>query len=267
MPSGTSTGVTPSGVNILPSVVSSSDNTKENHGHYKVGANWTVSPMVTLRGEMFYKDHVNNYTGYGASAGGQYILGYQFYGTKLTAIVKPLTNLTFTTRLVSQSGKMDTTVDFGSQYQSRDSKNYMFGETVDWNPNNQVYVQANLNVTFSTMKTAYPRAGGVANDVLRNSDNNYYNGSLVTGFVVDKATDAQVQVTWYSADNYTPVPSSLGYGASAKEYTATVGVKHKFTDQIIGNLKLGYIDSKNDTTGGNTNFRGPLAYVSLDYAL
>jgi hypothetical protein len=36
---------------------------------------------------------------------------------------------------------------------------------------------------------------------------------------------------------------------------------------MMGNAKLGYFDAKNDTTGGNTNFRGPLAYVSLDYAL
>jgi hypothetical protein len=33
------------------------------------------------------------------------------------------------------------------------------------------------------------------------------------------------------------------------------------------NAKIGYLDSVNDTTGGNTNFRGPLAYISIARAL
>ena len=58
-----------------------------------------------------------------------------------------------------------------------------------------------------------------------------------------------------------------GQQVAVKEYTVTAGVKHKFTDRIMGNAKLGYINSRNETTGGNTNFKGPLVYVSLEYAL
>ena len=263
-----STGVTPGGTTILPSVVGSSDNVKENHGHYKVGANWTVSQLLTVRAEMFYKDHVNKYSGFGTSVGGLYVLGYEFYGTKLTAIVKPLPTLTFTTRYVRQSGKMTTETDTAALYDTMDSKNHMFGETVDWNPNSQVYFQANANVVFSTTSTGYPRAGGAANAVLQNSDNNYDNGSLMSGFVVDKNTDAQLQYTWYHTDNYRPqVFVGVPYGSSVKEYTVTLGLKHKLSDRMVANAKLGYFDSKNVTTGGHTNFKGPLAYVSLDYAL
>ena len=60
---------------------------------------------------------------------------------------------------------------------------------------------------------------------------------------------------------------TMPYGAGAKDSIVTVGLKHKFSDRCMGNFKLGYCDSKNDTTGGNTNFRGPLGYVSLDFAL
>ena len=31
--------------------------------------------------------------------------------------------------------------------------------------------------------------------------------------------------------------------------------------------KVGYFDSRNDLTGGRTNFKGPLAYVSIEYGL
>jgi len=142
------------------------------------------------------------------------------------------------------------------------------GETIDFSPNARSYVQANVNVTFNTIQTAYPVAGGLGNEVLRNADNNYVNGSLVTGWIVDKNTDASLQYTFYRADNYkAPTNAALFYGAGAKEFTVTAGVKHRFSDKLIGQLRIGYIDSKNDTTGGNTNFRGPLLYVSLDHAL
>ena len=145
----------------------------------------------------------------------------------------------------------------------------MFGETLDWNPNHQVYVQANLNLVFATISTAYPSAGGTGNNVLRNADNNYVNGSLVAGVVVNKTMDAQFEYTYYKTNNYNPLaPSaSLSYGAGGKESTVTAGLKVKLSDQMIGRVKIGYFDSKSDTTGGNTNFKGPMAYVSLDYAL
>jgi hypothetical protein len=262
---GNSTGVTTGG-GIGASVVSS-DNVKLNHGHYKVGANWTVNPMFSLRGEVFYKDHTNGFYDR-ITAGDGYVLGYQFMGEKLTAIVKAQSNLTLTTRLIRQTGKMDTRVDSGASFQSNDTKTYNIGETIDWSPSAQMYVQANLNVVFNTIMTSYPVAGGLGNDVMRNSDNNYVNGSLITGFVVDKNTDASLQYTYYRADNYNvPSPAAVFFGAGVKEYTVTLGVKHKFTDRIMGNAKFGYINSKNDTTGGNTNFKGPLVYASLDYAL
>jgi hypothetical protein len=147
-------------------------------------------------------------------------------------------------------------------------KNYQIGETVDWAPNPRVFVQANVNVTFNTIQTAYPSAGGLANDVLRNADNNYRNGSFITGFVVDKDTDASLEYTFYRADNYSvPTYATLFYGAGVKEYTVAAKLKHRFNNKLIGYLKLGYIDSQNETTGGNTNFKGPMAYLSIEQAL
>ncbi|HTL68882.1 MAG TPA: hypothetical protein VL200_14555 [Lacunisphaera sp.] len=262
---GNSTGVTTGGGLGAPSV--SDDNVKLNHAHYKVGANWTVNRVLSLRGELFYKDHTNGFYDR-ATPGDGFVLGYQFYGEKFTAIVKPQSNLTFTTRLIHQSGKMDVTVDSGASMDSNDTKNYNLGETIDWSPTKNLYLQANINAVYNTIKTAYPVAGGAANDVLRNSDNNYVSGSFITGFAVDKETDASIQYTYYRADNYNvPTNATLFYGAGVKEYTVAFVVKHKFTDKFLGEFKIGYFDSENQTTGGNTNFRGPLAYVSVTHAL
>jgi len=264
---GSSTGVGPSGANIVPSTSVSSDNVKLNHAHYKAGANWIINPVVTVRGEIYYKDHTNGFTDR-LTAGDGFVMGYEFFGQKISATVKPVANVSFTTRLVHQTGKMDVTVDSGTSIDSNDTKNYQFGETIDWAPSAQTFVQANLNLAYNVIQTSNPIAGGKANDVVRNADNNYRNGSLIAGVVADKDTDLTVEYTFYRADNYkVPNNATVWYGAGVKEYTFAAGVKHRFNDKLTGMIKLGYFNSKNETTGGNTNFKGPMAYVSFDHAL
>lgn len=147
-----------------------------------------------------------------------------------------------------------------------DAETHLIGESVNWNPNKAVYVQGNLNVTYSYISSAYPTS---ANPNQRNADNNYVSGSLLGGAVLDKNTDGTLEYTYQKADNFLPELARVTqpYGASFEEVTVTVGLKHKFSGRLIGHAKLGYFDAKNDTTGGNANFRGPLAYVSLEYGL
>ena len=124
-----------------------------------------------------------------------------------------------------------------------------------------------MNFVYDTISTAYPKAGDLANDVLRNADNNYWNGNLLVGFVVDRVTNAQIQATYYKANNYEPslAAATMPYGAGGREYSVSCGVTRKFSDRWLGNAKVGYFESRNDTMGGNANFRGPLAYVSMQH--
>jgi hypothetical protein len=94
-------------------------------------------------------------------------------------------------------------------------------------------------------------------------------GSALFGFVLDKLTDAQIQGIWQQATNYNPQIALGGqpYGASFLYESVTVGLKHKFTDRLLGDAKVGYLRSTDPTTGGFTNYRGPLAYVALSFAL
>jgi len=254
---------------VVGAATTTSKDVEVNHGNYKVGANWTAASYLTLRGEIFYKNHENNFVGYAATAGSRYLLGYEFQGYKLTAILQPCPTLSFTTRYVGQDGRMDTVVNTGDSYQSADTTSHNIGETINWNPHKQVYAQLNLNVVFSTINTAYPRAGGAANDVLRNADNDYWNGDILIGWAATKSADFQLQTTAYRATNYDPLapPSSVAYGAGAKEYTVTAGIKYKLADRLFLHAKAGYFDSHNETTGGNADYHGPLAYLSIDYSL
>jgi hypothetical protein len=289
--------VTPTALTVttIPNGNLAYNSTSEDRTRITVGGNWHANSLLTLRGEVFHKDNTNKSVGYIARSDGfvdNYDLGYKYNGFKLTGIVKPANGLSVTGRYVHQKGTATvtgiavtgTTVAY-PEYDSMDMTNDMLGGTIDWSPSKQVYVQVNANIVFNVISTIYPRAGTTpaafnssgtmtatsydTNNVLHDSNNNYVTGSLLLGAVVTKTDDMQFQYTYYKADNYNPAMAALTmpYGAGAKESIATVGLKHKFSDRCMGNIKLGYCDSKNDTTGGNTNFKGPVGYVSLDFAL
>jgi hypothetical protein len=249
----------------------------ENHGHYTVGANWAPCPFFSLRGETFYKDHQNNfqdYANYPSTAPAQYVLGYQLYGIKLTAIATPIPTVTFTTRYIEQTGTMETATNTSSslqlpqEYDSMNAHNQQIDETVDWTPIPQFYAEASLNVVFDATSTAYPQAGLPADNVVQNANNNYWEGSVLAGYVIDKKTDGEAQVTYYRANNYDPslAANTVPYGAGEKDYRFTVGVKHLITPKLTASAKVGYLVSRNDTSGDFTDYNAVVAYVALDRA-
>jgi hypothetical protein len=252
----------------------------ENHGNYTLGANWVPCTFFTGRAEVFYKDHRNDFYKNVSTAPtdqGQFILGSKYSGTRLSATVKPLATLSSTTRYVYQTGTMDLAVAGNpvvaakfttyAKTDSADITSHQISETIDWTPVKQVYLQANLNVTFDTTQTAYPTPGTTSNDVIRNSDNNYFNASLLAGFVVDKVTNAELQYNYYKADNFqSDIWLTQPYGAGEKNYAITGAVKRKLTGTLVAELKVGYLSSQNDTTGGNTDYKATVAYISLQQA-
>ncbi len=257
------------------------NNISEDHGNYTLGANWRPSSALDVRTELFSKHHQYESAGFSVNLGDYYLLDSQFKGVKFTIIAKPTELITSTTRYIYQSGKMQVTgyLPTYPAFDSADAKNHTFSETVDWVPNKLVYVQASGTLVYNTIGTIYPRAGITVatatvaaydtNNVLHDSNNNYVTLSALVGTAVDKKTDLQLQATYYRADDGNPALAALTtpYGAAAREYTVTAGIKHKLSNKMVVNAKVGYFDSVNDTTGGNTNFKGPVAYLSLDYAL
>ena len=284
--------VNTSSYNPLTAVIGTpaNNNVSEDHGNYTLGANWRQSSMLTLRGEVFHKDHKDNTVGFGTVAsivGDYYLLDSQYTGYKLTALAKPNAVVGFTTRFISQHGKMQVTgfLPTYPAYDSLNAKNYMISESIDITPNPSCYVQLTGTAAFNVISTIYPRAGVTpatvstaglttalafdSNRVLQNSDNNYVTGGVLSGWVIDKETDAQLQLTYYRADNGNAnlAPLTQPYGVAVKDTTITFGVKHKFSDKWIANAKVGYFESKNDTTGGRTNYHGPMAYLSFEHGL
>ena len=278
-------------INQITSPQTFYSNVHHNDGEYNLGGNWLCSAKLSLRADAFYKNRSYHSTGYNTNniiAGvvpaaaptlnNNYELDAQFWGVKLTALAKPSEKLSFTTRYIGQKGKMQVTgyLPTYPAYDSMDSTNHIISETIDWTPTAQFYLQVNASITFNAISTGYPNGGWVAaagvipaNLIVQNSNNNYSNGSVLAGAVLTKTDDLQVQFTAYRAANYNPqlAPYTQPFGAGGHEVSVAIGLKHKFSDRLLGSVKVGYYDSTNDTTGGYANFRGPLGYISVEYGL
>lgn len=264
-----SVGPGPTGSTIVVAASSAAaDKTDEKHLNAKFGGVWSPGAALNVRAEVYSKDHETRYSGYGVSAGSLYVLDYDIYGARVTATYRPTPAWSFATRYALQIGKTATTTDVYAKGDSKDSRRHSLAETINWVPNKAFFLQASATLVYDSISTAYPDAGGLANDVLRNADNNFWNGSIVAGFVVDKVTNAQLETTYYEANNYEPTiaNASVPYGYTGREYTVSVGVTRKLTAKWLASAKVGYVDNRNDTSGGNTNFHGPLGYLSMQRA-
>jgi hypothetical protein len=277
----TGTGVVTTAPAALSSVFFQEAN--QDNRDAKVGANWNACSAFTLRVEVFRKDHDNRFIGSDANAalasyGGLFATGYDFTGAAISAILKPLPQWSFNTRYQPQYGNMSVLANvvnggLGTESTSGKARGQQVGETVNWTPTAKIYLQGNINVVYSYIQTAYPvvvvsSTTNIATPI-QNANNNYLSGSALCGFVLDKTTDAQLQGTWQRANNYNPQIATGGeaFGASFREESVTAGLKHKFSDRLMSEGKVGYLERTDPTTGGFTNYHGPLVYVALTYSL
>ncbi len=275
------TGITTTASAPLGSIFFQEANQDYSNG--KIGANWNATSQLTVRAEVYRKDHQNQFVGANdiigvASTGALYVTGYNFTGATVSVIYRPDPVLTLTTRFDAQDGMMSVTGNSitggtGTQITSGNASARTISEALDYAPSGQFYFHGDLSFVFNYLQTAYPfvpvNATNSIATPIQNANNNYITASGLAGFVVNKSVDLQLQGTYTRADNYNPSIASGGqpYGAGFEERSVTAGVKCKLADRWMLDAKVGYLDRTDATTGGFTNYNGPLAYVGITYSL
>jgi hypothetical protein len=175
-------------------------NIDEKHTNATVGMSWTVNPAMSLRAELFTKDHENDFAGYDDVLGRDYVLNYDIYGTKLTAVVRPSNTVSITSRYILQKSKsavfhsgLTTVGAINGTVDGSDSSRHSISEGITWNVSKALYIQANGTMVFDTMQTMYPWISGNAKRNFRNADNNYVTADATVGFSIDKLTTGMIQ--------------------------------------------------------------------------
>jgi hypothetical protein len=101
--------------------------------------------------------------------------------------------------------------------------------------------------------------------VLR-SENNYWTVNCNAGFVVDDRTDLNVGYFFYQADDFND-NSSVGvpYGVAQTENGVTATLSRRLSKNLRLNLRYGYSNFDDDSSGGHNDYQAHLVYSSLQY--
>ena len=272
-------------------LVNSADIDRTRHvGKYEVGANWYACRQATFSAQYYYKDDENDYSNSGmlfspASLGSPAVPIVNFPG-RLTAqnfvtndvntrmTLRPFSNLSLVSQYDFQRLEIDTRdseVYGGNVADTGKTTNHVFSESITWSPLSRLYVQA--GATYFQSKTETPATVTVANlaspgRLLSNESFNFKNDhwtlNLSAGFAFDEKTNLQADYTFYKASNYEDVALyTQPYGAGAEQQTVTLTLNRKLRANVTANVKCGYFQYTDETSGGYNNYSGVLLFTGL----
>jgi hypothetical protein len=179
---------------------------------------------------------------------------------------RPMLNLRLVTRYDYQDSTIQTQALGLNSVESAKLATNILSETATWNPLARWYLQGSVNVIYDQLKTPASTLTGNAGGIVLNSDNNYVNASLSSGYVIDDQTDLTVEYDFYRSDNYVDNSNrSTAYGASGQEHYVSVTWSRRISPRTQLAVKYAYADNNDETSGGNNNYHAHLIYTKLTY--
>ena len=247
-----------------------SDNTRRTQ-KYTVGANWYPRRQVNVDFQYYHKIRDNSYDyNYATSA----LLGFDQYpgypafanfttdDANVRLTLRPLPNVTLVSRYDLQFSTVDEAVIGLAKLQSAEMRSHILSQSATWIPWSRLSLQA--SVDYALDRTDTP-----AQDIttaVQPAQNNYWNASFTSVFVLDNKTDLQAHYFYYRAHNYSDNSAvGLPYGAGAQEHGVTVALIRRISDHVRLTLKYGYFNNREDTAGGRLNYDAHLVYSGLQY--
>lgn len=251
---------------------------------YSVGANWYPHRKVNFAGQYYYKlrqndyDHNTDSTVYTplttADLYPAFIRQQDFdtHDVNFRVTWRALNSVTLVSRYDLQLSGIETqgsTNNTGvglSKIQSAEMVSHIFSESVSWTPLARLFLQGNITYVFDTTDTPANNINGAALGVVQTSRNDYWNASALVGFVVNDATDLQMQYSYYRADNYVDNSAySQPFGAGAEEHGVTATLIHRFSKNLLGKATYGFFCNNDQTYGGHNEYTAHMVYSSLQY--
>ncbi|MCF7669648.1 MAG: hypothetical protein K9N48_07725 [Verrucomicrobia bacterium] len=238
---------------------------------YTAGANWYPLRQLNIDLQYYHKihdtsfDHELDSTGNaGADRYPAYIdvLGFDTDDANIRFTYRILRNLTSVSRYDFQISTVDQTSAGLSQVQSSEITTHIIGQTLTYIPWSRMYLQAGVNYVIDETESPADEITGAVPEL----KNNYWNGSLTTGYILTDATDIQAHYFYYRADNYYDnAGAGMPYGATSEEHGITTTLTHKFSDQLSWTLKYGFFTNNDETSGGHNDYDAHLVYSGIQY--
>lgn len=276
-------------VSVLPSNTPkfSADIDRDRHiQKYDFGTNWYPCQKATVSAEYFHKVDDNRYSNSMIPPGPAAMVAplVEFPGRlsnqdfnsdnlNFRLTLRPLSGVALVSQYEFMRAEIDTQTFGIDMRESGKTTNHNFSEAITWSPLSRLYLQASASYVLS--KTETPAAITIQNPLPNPSrpligpqnfdfKNNYWTLSASAGFVIDSKTNLQAEYTYYKADNFTNVALfTQPYGAGAEEHMVTLNLTRQLMKNVTANIKCGYQEYNDQTSGGYNNFSGFLVFSGL----
>lgn len=242
---------------------------------YALTSNWYPRAGTTVAVQYYFKARQNDYravrdnTVSTADRYPAYVSGQDFETNDFN--VRLSHRLTPNFRTITRYDYQNTTIrsqEVGLGVgQSMESTQHIISESVTWNPLTRWYLQGNVNYVNETLKTPAVTLTGLASNLVKNSDANYVNFSMSSGYALDDQSDLMVDYMLYRAmGNYVNNSAvTVPFGTDSKLQTVSVGWNRRMNARTTVNVKYTYAKNEDVPSLGTADYEAHLIYTKVQY--
>lgn len=244
---------------------------------YSVTANWYPVAGTTVAAQYYYRGREHDYGVRADNTSNQLTSSnrYPGYPSNMDMETNDMNfriswRATSKLRLVTRFDLQQTTVRLQGEGLSLDqaskSESRILSETITWNPSLRWYLQANINLVWDSLKTPLADYTGNAAGVVSNSDNDYTNVSLSSGYAIDDQSNLFIEGSVYNARNYQDTDyRSVSYGTDAKTQQISATYTRRLDARTMLTLKYAYANHDEPSFGGYADYQAHMVYGKVQY--
>jgi hypothetical protein len=156
--------------------------------------------------------------------------------------------------------------DLLAELQSGEIKQHVISESLNWNPLPRFFLQANFSYVLNQTDTPANEINldPQTSPTVVNFRNDYWTVTSGIGYVIDDKTDFFADYYFYCANDYFKnAVVAVPYGMGATENAVSATVTRKLSKNMRLQLKYGYFNYRDVTSGGHNNYRAHSLFSSL----
>ncbi|HTL78139.1 MAG TPA: hypothetical protein VL136_01935 [Candidatus Babeliales bacterium] len=156
--------------------------------------------------------------------------------------------------------------DVLAELQSGEIKKHVISESLNWNPLPRFFLQANFSYVLNQTDTP---ANNINLDpqtspTVVNFRNDYWTVTSGIGYIIDDKTDFFADYYFYCANDYFKnAVVAMPYGMGSTEHAVSATVTRKLSKNTRLQLKYGYFNYRDVTSGGHNNYQAHSLFSSL----
>ncbi len=242
---------------------------------YAFTAYWYAQPGLNFTAQYYWKGSQNKFdttrdstNNFSADRYPAYITNQDFETNdfNLRSSWRLSSNVRMILRYDYQQSKIRTGESGLAFADSANMTTHIVGGSVNWSPRMNWYIQATGNLVYDRTVTPTQNLTGAASGLVLNSDNNYFNGGLMTGYAIDDQSDVTLDYSYYRANNFADNSArSMPYGADAKTHQAGLTWTRRLDRRTTVTVKYAFIKDNELTYGSTRDFKAQTIYAKVAY--